>query len=66
MIKKFDNFKINESGKLTFDNVMNTEWVKTFPYDADGAGAKIGDSEVIFVYSEIWDEWKPLAQSLIF
>lgn len=56
--------KINEERSLTFNDVMSSNWEKTFPYDGDGAGAKVDNEGVIFTISEVWDEYKPLAHSM--
>lgn len=62
-LKKFNNVgKINES--ISFEELMNKEWTKTVPYDADGAGVSVDDEGVLFTISEIWDEYKPIAHSM--
>jgi hypothetical protein len=60
-LKKFNE----ELGvKMTFDEVMNTEWEKEYPYDGGGPGARIEDKGVIFSYHSVWDEFMPLSHSL--
>jgi hypothetical protein len=53
--------KINEN--ISFEDLMNSDWEKTIPYDADGAGVRVDDG-VLFTISEIWDEYKPMTHSM--
>lgn len=51
--------------KLTFDEVVNSEWERTWPYDGTGPGIRIGEEGVIFTFETVWDEFRPLSHEMV-
>lgn len=55
---------------LTFEDVINSDWVSEVPYGGDGFGVSVrsgsgdGDYGVLYIMPMDWDEFLPLTYNL--